>query len=174
MIHLVAIGNGVSGGMLDTLAAGLARELSEACHVRQERVDPEFAFDPVRNQYHATSILRRLASMAGEGRLLGVASVDLYVPIFTFVFGEAQLGGPCAVVSQFRLNQGLYGLPEDAELSGERLLKEALHELGHTYGMRHCHDWSCAMSATTAIERLDMKNAAYCSRCWRGIDELQS
>ena len=33
------------------------------------------------------------------GELLGVTAVDLYIPILTFVFGEAQIGGPCGLVS---------------------------------------------------------------------------
>lgn len=167
MIHLVGIGD-VGTTVLDDLAARLARQFRESCHVHPNPIDPGFAFDPVRNQYHATSILRRLTTIATDGvRILGVASVDLYVPIFTFVFGEAQVAGPCAVISIHRLQQQFYGLPKDPALTNERLLKEALHELGHTRGLRHCQDWSCPMAASTTIERLDVKNAEYCLPCWR-------
>jgi archaemetzincin len=169
VIQLVGIGDGVSLSSLDTLSAALARELRESCKVLTEPIDPAFAYDPVRNQYHATSLLRYLTTKAGDARLLGISSVDLYVPIFTFVYGEAQLAGPCALISEFRLRQTFYGLPADAALTGQRLLKEALHELGHTYGLRHCHDWSCPMASSTTIERLDQKNATYCVRCWRTI-----
>jgi archaemetzincin len=165
VIQLVGIG-GVPLQILDTLAARLARQLRVSCHVRTDPVDPEFAFDPVRGQYHSTAILRHLASVASNGhRILGVAAVDLFVPIFTFVFGEAQLSGSAALISTYRLRQELYGEPSDPDLVGERLLKEALHELGHTAGLRHCQDWNCPMSATTAIERLDLKSAHYCKTC---------
>lgn len=164
MIQIVGIGD-VSIGTLDTLAARLARELRESCHVRTEAVNPEFAFDPIRNQYHSTALLRHLATLAGEAKLIGIASVDLYVPIFTFVFGEAQLSGNAALASLFRLRQEFYGLPADEALSLDRLVKEALHELGHTYGLRHCPDWNCAMATSTAIDRLDLKAPAYCVTC---------
>lgn len=165
MIHLVGIGDDIPVEELDLLAANLARHLHMACHVDPTRIDPDFAYDPVRNQYHATAILRRLSSYKATGRILGVASVDLYVPIFTFVFGEAQLSGQCAVISMFRLRQQLYGLPPDPELTAERLLKEALHELGHTLGLRHCHDWSCPMASSFSIERLDLKSVSFCPAC---------
>lgn len=177
MIEIVAIGEehlhpGVE--VLDALAAGIARELRISCRVRAaETIDASFAYDPVRNQHHSTAILRHLAAgnTAKGHRILGVAAVDLYVPIFTFVFGEAQLGGPAALISDFRLRQEFYGEPSNPALARERLLKEALHELGHTFGLRHCHDWTCPMSATTAIERLDWKSARYCDACFRALAE---
>ncbi len=165
MIQLVGIG-GVAIGTLDALAARVARELRESCRVRTEGLEPSFAFDPVRGQYHSTAILRHLAGMAGRDRLLGVAAVDLYVPIFTFVFGEAQLGGPAALISTYRLRPQYYGEAESGRVLDDRLLKEALHELGHTYGLRHCQDWSCPMATSTAIERLDLKGTGYCRACW--------
>lgn len=164
MIHLVGIGNPPTA-TLDSLAARLARAFRESCHVRDESIDPGFAFDPVRGQYHATSLLRQLVQKAGDARLLGVATVDLYVPIFTFVFGEAQLSGQAALISTFRLRQEFYGLSPDPDLLNERIAKEALHELGHTYGLRHCHDWSCPMASTTAIDRLDSKGPRFCESC---------
>lgn len=176
MIEIVGIGEerlhpGVE--VLDALAAGLARELRISCRVRAtQTIDASFAYDPVRNQHHSTAILRHMAASAPKGsRILGVAAVDLYVPIFTFVFGEAQLGGPAALISDFRLRQEFYGEPADPALTRERLLKEALHELGHTFGLRHCQDWSCPMAASTAIERLDWKSTRYCDACFRTLAE---
>ncbi|MCC6364040.1 MAG: archaemetzincin family Zn-dependent metalloprotease [Bryobacterales bacterium] len=168
MIHVLGIGEGVGIEALDQMAARLARELRVGVRVRDGRLDPGFAFDPVRKQCHATALLRYLSSVCEVGsRLLGVTAVDLYVPIFTFVYGEAQVAGRCAVLSAHRLRQEFYGLPPDEDLFGERLVKEALHELGHTYGLRHCQDWRCAMSSSTTIERLDLKEGRYCVRCWK-------
>ena len=91
--------------------------------------------------------------------------MDLYIPVLTFVFGEAQLADGGAVVSAHRLRQEFYGLPTDPELLHQRLLKEALHELGHTYGLRHCPDYTCVMSASNGVERIDLKRAEFCSTC---------
>jgi archaemetzincin len=100
-------------------------------------------------------------------RLLAVTSVDLYVPVLTFVFGEAQLTGSCAVVSLHRLREEFYGLPPREDLMRERLVKEAVHELGHTFGLRHCDDWRCVMTSSHAVERLDVKSAEFCFLCSR-------
>jgi archaemetzincin len=68
-------------------------------------------------------------------------------------------------VSTARLGEEFYGLPAREELLRERLLKEAGHELGHTFGLRHCPDWNCVMASSHAVERLDVKSAEFCTRC---------
>ena len=151
--------------MLGPLSVGLARTFQAPCRVEESRLDPRFAYDPGRSQYYSTAILEKLAAQAkGAARILGVASVDLYVPILTFVFGEAQLEGPCAVVSSYRLPE-----PGRPELLRERLLKEATHELGHTHGLRHCEDWNCVMASSHSVERLDVKSAEFCAKCVKTI-----
>jgi archaemetzincin len=154
--------------LLDELAAGLARIFRVSCHVQTASMDPSFAFEPARGQYYATAVLERLAAAApGDGtRILAVTDVDLYVPVLTFVFGEAQLLGPAALVSTFRLREEYYGMPPNLALLLERLTKEAVHELGHTCGLRHCPDWRCAMASTHSVERLDLKEARLCQACW--------
>jgi len=97
--------------------------------------------------------------------VLGVTGLDLYVPVLTFVFGEAQLGGSCALVSAHRLRNEYYGVPGDEELLVARLLKETLHEFGHTQGLRHCADWRCVMSSAHSVERIDLRAAVYCRDC---------
>jgi archaemetzincin len=97
--------------------------------------------------------------------MLGVSMVDLYIPILTFVFGEAQLGGPCAVVSGYRLRQDFYGLAADLELLSDRLRKECVHEIGHTLELTHCDDYSCAMAPSHAVEWIDLKSSSLCPNC---------
>lgn len=128
-------------------------------------VDP--LYDDFRGQAWSTAILARLLERrpAPGAVLLGVTELDLYVPVFTFVFGEAQLNGPCGVISAHRLREEYYGLPPDEDLLVERLLKEALHELGHTQGLRHCTEWRCAMSSAHSTERIDLRQAAFCREC---------
>jgi archaemetzincin len=171
-IHLIPMGNGrMDPGLevLEHLAASLARVFLTPCQIRPEVFDPSFALDAARQQCYSTAILQRL-ERAGDpdARILGVTACDLYVPVLTFVFGEAQLDGNCAVVSTARLREEFYGLPRQDALMRERLVKEAAHELGHTFGLRHCTDWRCVMSSSHAVERLDVKTADFCGQCRAG------
>jgi archaemetzincin len=174
-IHLLAVGE-VAPAMLQELRRDLAEQISAACVVLPERVDPAFALHPSRSQYNSSTILSRLAAFAPGNpehsgwRLVGVTPVDLYVPVLTFVFGEAQVGGPCAIVSTHRLRQEFYGLPPDAGLLRQRLLKEAAHELGHTFDLLHCDDYSCAMAASHSVEWIDLKSPRFCADCTRRLN----
>lgn len=129
--------------------------------------DPSFAFDMYRNQYNSTSIISALIPRFEKhvGKVLGVTSVDFFVPVLTYVFGEAQLDGPIAVVSSYRLDDTLYGLPDNPHLLEERLIKEAVHELGHTFGLIHCIDYRCVMHSSTAVEEIDIKSDRFCQAC---------
>jgi len=166
LISLLPIGR-VDHALLEPLAESLTRSLRVACSIQPDGLEPEFAFNPLRRQYHSTEILKKiLQKPAGEAaKVLGVTEMDLYIPVLTFVFGEAQLADGGAVVSTHRLRQEFYGLPTDRDLLHQRLLKEALHELGHTYGLRHCPDYSCVMSASNGVERIDLKQAEFCDNC---------
>lgn len=173
-IHLIPLGNGESRApgldLLEWLAASLARTFRTPCRIRPETFDISFAMDERRHQYHSTAIIQKLERAADpDARILGVTSCDLYVPVLTFVFGEAQLDGNCAVVSAARLYDEFYGLPHREDLLRERLLKEAAHELGHTFGLRHCSDWRCVMASSHAVERLDIKTAEFCESCRKPI-----
>ncbi len=164
MIQLLGIH--VETNLLGALAFPLAVTFRMECRVRPERLDVRFACERQRNQYHSTAILQQMQPLSSDGvRLLAVTSLDLYVPVLTFVFGEAQLGGRCAIVSVHRLYEEFYGLPPNELLLQERLVKEAVHELGHTFGLRHCDDWRCVMTSSHTVERLDVKTAEFCRAC---------
>jgi len=127
----------------------------------------EEGYDTVRNQFNSTWILSRLLEQTPDEscKILGVTSVDLYVPVLTFVFGEAQLDGKVAVVSSYRLREELYGLPKNPERLKERLEKEAIHELGHTFGLIHCRKPECVMYSVTYAEEIDFKSKNFCDTC---------
>jgi len=173
-IHLIPLAAGEQRApgldVLEWLAASLARGLRTPCRIRPESFDIGFALEEGRKQYYATAILQRLERASDpDARILGVTSCDLYVPVLTFVFGEAQLDGNCAVVSMARLHEEFYGMPGKEDLFRERLLKEASHELGHTFGLRHCSDWHCVMSSSHAVERLDTKGSEFCTACRKPV-----
>ena len=165
-IHLLPVGP-PDGAVLERLRRGLQDNLRVSCELLPALLDPSPFLHAQRQQYHSTQILGALAGFVHDGcwRLLGVTSVDLYMPILTFVFGEAQLSGPCCVVSWRRLAQEFYGLPADPELFADRLLKEAVHELGHTLGLTHCQDYGCAMAASHSVEWIDVKGSSFCPSC---------
>jgi archaemetzincin len=168
-LHIIPVGE-VELALLDRLAAALAGRLRVSCHVQPAPLQPEFAWEPKRNQYWSTSILKRLLeTSAPEVHVLGVAGIDLFVPVLTFVFGEAQIGGRAALVSTHRLRNDFYGLPADADILFERLVKEALHEMGHNFGLKHCADWQCVMTSSHAVEKLDLKTDAFCRTCRTAI-----
>jgi archaemetzincin len=129
--------------------------------------DVEFAFDAARGQYSSIAVLEMLARTCppDAAKLLGVTERDLFIPVLTFVFGQAQLKGRVAVISLARLRQEFYGLAPDREILMERACKEALHEAGHTLGLVHCADRECAMSLSTNVRQIDTKRAAYCEAC---------
>lgn len=165
-LQLLPIGK-LDGGLLQDLAPALSDIFGVPCQITPNRLNPEFAFHGERQQYHSSEILARMKDMVPPDcwRVLGVTAADLYIPILTFVFGEAQMGGACAVVSLHRLRQEFYGLPEDQNLLRDRLLKEAVHEIGHTINLTHCEDYRCAMAPSHAVEWIDLKESWLCSTC---------
>ncbi|MGA8492501.1 MAG: archaemetzincin family Zn-dependent metalloprotease [Terriglobales bacterium] len=166
LLQILPIGN-VDDGLLKDLRPAVEETFRVPCKILPVRLDPEFAFHGERQQYHSSEILQRMQSfLTNESwRMLGIGAVDLYIPILTFVFGEAQMGGPCALISAHRLRQEFYGLPPDGELFRQRVTKEAVHELGHTLNLTHCEDYRCVMASSHAVEWIDLKEIALCAAC---------
>ncbi len=165
-IQLLPLGN-VPASLLNDLCDGLSRRFPGRCEILNPEPDPLYALNINRQQYSSTEILARMATCPAPDawKLLGVTAVDLYIPILTFVFGEAQLDGACALVSTHRLGQEVYGLPPDPERLRQRLLKEAVHELGHTLALKHCADYRCVMAPSHSVEWIDLKTADFCAHC---------
>jgi archaemetzincin len=130
------------GAMKHDVAGFLSLSLQEILQARCRILEEEIALEPFyssdRKQYHS---------------------------ILTFVFGEAQLGGRCALMSGYRLHQDFYGLPEDESLYLHRCEKEAVHELGHTLGLRHCDNFECVMRYSNSVADIDIKRNVFCPVC---------
>jgi archaemetzincin len=171
-LQLLPVGP-VDERLIAHLKASIPRCFPANCTVLPAVLDPASTFHGEREQYHSSEILRLMQGFVRPdcGRLLGVTAMDLYIPILTFVFGEAQMGGPCAVVSAHRLRQEFYGLPADPDLLAQRLLKEAVHELGHTLELTHCEDYQCVMAPSHAVEWIDLKESRLCPACRKMIGE---
>ena len=157
----------MDGGVLERIRGQVEAAFAVPTQLQAVNGRPRDSLDPRRRQHSSTKMLRWiLASGLPEGgKVLGVTDVDLFIPVLTFVFGEAQLGGPAAVVSLARLRRTYDDRPAPEVMVEGRLLKECLHELGHTFGLAHCGDGTCVMSRSNSVLDVDRKRAAFCRDC---------
>ncbi len=159
--------NGYSPSWSAELVRGIAEVLPYPLKPVDVEIDLNVYYAPERRQYHATLIIARLLRQLPDtkSKIVGITSLDLFIPVLTFVFGQSQLNGPGAVVSTHRLHNEFYGLPADEHLLQTRTVKEVVHELGHAFGLVHCPDYRCVMKASTYVEDVDLKEAGFCSSC---------
>lgn len=165
-IHLAWL-DGPAPSWADALLAGVADAFPNPVATFTAPVDLSPCFVPSRQQHHATLVLAALLRHRPDpaAKILGMVSVDLFIPVLTFVFGQAQLDGPGAVVSTYRLRSEYYGLPPDEGVLVERAIKECVHELGHSFGLVHCDFYGCVMHASGTVDEVDVKGAVFCERC---------
>ena len=167
-LYLLLIGDVKELANLKEVKDNLERELGLSVKIVQSTINPEGFFDQKRAQYHSTKLLKEMLSNhlpADALKMMGIISVDLFIPILTFVFGEAQLGGTVGIVSLARLRQEFYGLPPNQALQQRRLIKEIKHEFGHTFGLIHCPFRECVMSVANTIADVDAKGTSFCEAC---------
>lgn len=162
----------VAEELVNMLATPLAQVFKTSVVTKEPLSDVvDRVYDFSRAQYNSTLLIKELLALTSDplSKILGITSVDLFVPVLTYVFGEAQLNGTVGVMSTHRLDDSMYGLPPDKVKFFERSLKEAVHELGHTFGLLHCNNFSCAMHASTTVEDVDVKGATLCNECMKKI-----
>jgi len=168
-ILLVPVG-GIDHQVIEKLQGDLSKIFSKQVGIGQRMPHPDDAYNKKRNQYLSTAILKRLMEQkesAAYEKVLGIVDQDLYVPELNFVFGEA--GQKVAVISLTRLRQEFYRLPQDQTLFHKRALTEAVHELGHTYGLGHCKNYHCVMFFSNSLMDTDRKGPEFCPECNRNI-----
>jgi archaemetzincin len=152
---------------LENLAEELKKVLRLPARVGKGFNDVEIAYNEGRRQYRSSILLEKINKIEEPGalRVLGVADVDLYAPTLNFIFGEASLGGREGIISLKRLRPEFYGQPTDDKLFALRTLKEAVHELGHTFGLSHCPKTNCVMHFSNLLTDTDKKAERFCPRC---------
>jgi archaemetzincin len=153
---------------LRSLAESIEEQFGLPVTITGNRGLPAYALDRVRQRYNSNLIIKRLLDEAVPDalKILGVTDADLFNPIFSYVFGEAQFKGKCAVISSYRL----HGNPQSGSTTGcppvlNRLEKEAIHELGHTFGLKHCMDPDCVMQYSVGLACADRKFSFFCRAC---------
>ena len=158
---------------LEGLRDEIRKVFGAETRVIKSKIDISSAYDPIRSQYDASVLLLRLLEEQPPDlcAILGITEADLFVSIFEFLFGMAQLNGAGAILSTYRLKNELYGLPPDRILFAQRLIKEALHELGHTFGLVHCFNPQCVMNPSTYVEQIDAKSKELCRQCRTSMNE---
>ena len=139
-----------------------------------DRTDLNPFFDASRRQYDANKLLKHLVSISpsDKTKTLGLYQVDLFIPILTFIFGQAVFKGKTGVVSTYRLRNEQYGMNGNEILMYERFRKVVFHELGHAFGLIHCHVPSCVMRSSTYVEDIDQKKHLFCPKCKEDLNSL--
>ena len=155
-----------SSELIEALAGEIKRVFGFSTDTESVLQDLAFALDQNRSQYHSTMILEQLAANcpAQAIRVIAIAQVDLFIPILTHVYGEAQLGGKACIISTYRLNEGRLGRNISQKYI-DRIVKEAIHELGHTFKLRHCPEHTCIMHYCRNEEDVDRKSDQLCRYC---------
>jgi archaemetzincin len=165
MIVLVPIGN-ADKTVLESLRHPLEEGFGQRTQISDSIALPQESWNQQRGQHLASLLLAKLPFLPRlDDRVLGVVDADIFAPGLNFVFGEADIAGKRALISLQRLCQEFYGLPRDENLFRERALKEAVHELGHTYGLRHCPVPTCVMHFSNSLPDTDLKGWNFCPIC---------
>ena len=164
----------IDSQILEMLKQNLEHTFNCPVEIKPEISSLHYAYDPERRQYLSPRLLaslRKLSKQPGD-RCLGIVDVDLYSPGLNFVFGEADIGSGVAIVSLYRLRPERYGLPHNAALFQDRAVKEAVHELGHTYYLSHCQDVKCVMHFSNSLADTDIKGTSFCPKCQQKLREV--
>lgn len=165
-ITLILFGN-FEKRFLEKIINDVEREFQLTAMIRNGHLDLSEYYDPSRRQYNGNMLLKTVDNgfAMDESKILGLFNVDLFIPIFTFIFGQAFLNGRSGIASIYRLSNERYGLKPDENILIDRLRKEVIHELGHTFGLIHCHNQECVMRSSTYVEDIDQKKHFLCHKC---------
>jgi len=154
-------------GLLELIVDDIEREFSVPVKTREGYLDLSDYYDPARKQYNGNDLLKEieLRFATETNKTLGLFNVDLFIPILTYIFGQAFLNGRSGIASIYRLSNERYGIKKDQSVFVDRIRKEVIHELGHTFGLFHCSNPTCVMRSSTYVEDIDQKEHSLCHKC---------
>jgi len=170
-IYIIEVGH-VEKETLLKLSWALREKFDAVLEIAEPLPLSEDAYRAERRQYFATPILEELKQNIPKdaGKVLGVLDVDIFVPALNFIFGQADLGGTAALISLTRLREEFYGNSKNDKLFLERAIKEAVHELGHAFGLKHCGNAKCVMHFSNSLLDTDIKEADFCEECSKKLE----
>ncbi len=163
-ISILPLGE-IERDILDTIKRGIEEIYGFPSRIEEEFPFPHFSYNPSRKQYLSRLILESMPQPRKDELIIGIIDADLYAPGLNFVFGEASPSSGKAVIGLRRLREEFYGRPKNRELFRERALKEAIHEIGHLIGLRHCDNPKCVMFFSNTLKDTDIKNKKPCKKC---------
>jgi len=152
---------------LINVAEAVKHEFLFSVNIKEGHLDLSEFYDPPRRQYNGVKLLKEVDYMfsSDSAKTIGLFSVDIFIPILTYIFGQAFLNGRTGIASLYRFSNERYGMNTNDKFILERFKKEVIHELGHTYGLIHCHVPICVMRSSTYVEDIDQKSANLCLKC---------
>lgn len=154
-------------GLLDKIAKSVMQAFNRSVTVKEARLELGQYFDGQRRQYNVDQLIQMVEDHYASDlhKTIGLFQIDLFIPILTYIFGQAYLNGRTAVASSYRLGNERYGILKNTDQLSDRFAKEVIHELGHAFGLVHCHTPYCVMQASTYVEDIDLKKADFCAKC---------
>jgi archaemetzincin len=153
--------------LIKNIADRVKHEFHFKVNIKEGHLDLSEFYDPGRRQYNGTKLLKEIdyCFSTDQNKTLGLFSVDLFIPILTYIFGQAFLNGRTGIASLYRLSNERYGINDDNKYVSDRFAKEVIHELGHTFGLVHCYVPTCVMRSSTYVEDIDQKSVNFCLKC---------
>ncbi len=161
--------------LLEYIKENLEKSFNLPCEIADTVVEvPVSAYNPQREQYEGEIFLKIIRDYSRQKKriTLGVTKVDLYTDALNFIFGLAQCPGNSAIISLCRLYPSFYFLSHDEDLLRKRTLTEAVHELGHCMGLKHCKLRRCVMAFSNSIGDTDYKQPDFCDNCRKKLDRI--
>lgn len=161
--------------LLEQISRDVEKEYLIPVKLKEGHWDLSEFYDAARRQYDGNRILKELDKnyACGNSKTLGLFNVDLFIPILTYIFGQAYLNGRTGIASLYRLSNEKYGITKENNLLSDRFRKEVIHELGHTFGLIHCFNPACVMRSSTYVEDIDQKKHFLCRSCKEKLNKAE-
>ena len=160
--------------ILKYVAEAVKHEFHFSVNIKEGHLDLSEFYDPGRRQYNGIKLLKEVDSVysSDSDKTVGLFSVDLFIPILTYIFGQAFLNGRTGIASHYRFSNERYGINTNDQCIMDRFKKEVIHELGHTFGLIHCHISTCVMRSSTYVEDIDQKSTNLCLKCRKEMSSV--